>query len=106
VEKDANFCDPDDVQMFFMDSSNRMPLRKRIAHAEKHRETGGIVLIGITAAMIIAIGVGIFVVLFAATAMTRRSVELDRGLEEQPIEQWITSTPSLRANSSTQLRLS
>jgi len=56
-------------------------------------------LIGITAAMIVAIGLGMFVTLLAATAMTRRAVEMDPGLEEQPIEEW-----SLR--SSTQLRLS
>jgi hypothetical protein len=41
-------------------------------------------LIAITATMIIAIGLGAFVVLLAAVAMTRRAVELDPGLEEQP----------------------
>jgi hypothetical protein len=43
-------------------------------------------LIGITAAMIVAIGFGTFVVLLAAAAMTRRTVELDATLEEQPLE--------------------
>jgi hypothetical protein len=57
-------------------------------------------LIAITATMIIAIGLGAFVVLLAAVAITRRAVELDPGLEEQPIEEWPMTAPS------TQLRLS
>ena len=48
-------------------------------------------LIGITAAMIVAIGIGAFVVLLAAAAMTRRIVDLDPALEEQPLEQWSLS---------------
>lgn len=51
-------------------------------------------LIAITATMIIAIGLGAFVVLLAAVAMTRRAVELDPGLEEQPIEEWSMATTS------------
>jgi hypothetical protein len=51
-------------------------------------------LIAITATMIIAIGLGTFVVLLAAVAMTRRAVELDPGLEEQPIEEWSLAAPS------------
>jgi hypothetical protein len=62
-------------------------------------------LIGITAAMIVAIGFGTFVVLLAAAAMTRRTVELDATLEEQPLEQWALSHQH-GLNSSTQLRLS
>lgn len=57
-------------------------------------------LIAITASVIVAIGFGTFIVLWAAVAMTHRAVEVDPGLEEQPIEEW-----SLRT-SSTQLRLS
>lgn len=49
-------------------------------------------LIAITAAILIAIGSGAFVVLFAATAMTRRTVDMDPLLEEQPIENWELST--------------
>lgn len=45
-------------------------------------------LIAITAAILIGIGFGAFIVLFAASAMTRRTVDLDRSLEEQPIENW------------------
>ncbi len=45
-------------------------------------------LIAITSAILIGIGVGAFVLLFAASAMTRRSVDLDSSLEEQPIENW------------------
>lgn len=45
-------------------------------------------LIAITAAILIGIGVGAFVLLFAASAMTRRAVDLDSSLEEQPIENW------------------
>ncbi len=45
-------------------------------------------LIAITAAILIAIGFGAFVVLFAASAMTQRTVEIDPALEEQPIENW------------------
>lgn len=63
-------------------------------------------LIGITAAVIIAFGFGTFVVLFAATAMTRRVVEFDPGLEEQPLEQWAMSGVNAGMNSSTQLHLS
>lgn len=57
-------------------------------------------LIAITATMIIAISFGAFIVLWAATAMTRGAIEVDSGLEEQPIEEW-----SLRATPP-QLRLS
>ncbi len=63
-------------------------------------------LIGITAAVIIAIGIGMSVVLLAAAAMTRRSIELDPGLEEQPIEQWVDSTSRFRSGAKAQLRLS
>ena len=63
-------------------------------------------VIGITAAILIAMSIGVAVVLLAATAMVRRSVELDPALEEQPIEQWTTSSAQMRVNSSTQLRLS
>lgn len=45
-------------------------------------------LIAITAAILIGIGFGAFIVLLAASAMTRRTVDLDRSLEEQPIENW------------------
>ncbi len=63
-------------------------------------------IIGITAAILISISIGITVVLLAAAAMTRRSVELDPGLEEQPIEHWLPSGAQLGMNSSTQLHLS
>lgn len=63
-------------------------------------------VIGITAAILIAISIGISVVLLAAAAMTRRSIELDPELEEQPIEQWTPSGSRMKMNSSTQLRLS
>ncbi|GIK75296.1 MAG: hypothetical protein BroJett021_42840 [Chloroflexota bacterium] len=63
-------------------------------------------VIGITAAILISISIGVTVVLLAAAAMTRRSVELDPGLEEQPVEQWLSSGAQLSMNSSTQLRLS
>jgi len=66
----------------------------------------GIMVIGVTAAILIAISVGISVVLLAAAAMTRRAVELDPGLEEQPIEQWRPSRSGMKMRSSTQLRLS
>lgn len=56
-------------------------------------------LIAITATMIIAIGLGAFVVLLAAVAITRRAVELDPGLKGL-IEKWPMTAPS------TQLRLS
>jgi hypothetical protein len=56
--------------------------------------------------MMIAVCAGVFVVLLAATAMTRRSEELDPALEEQPIEQWTATTSGIGAGSSTQLRLS
>ncbi len=45
-------------------------------------------LIAITAAILISVGIGAFVLLLAATAMTRRAMELDSSLEEQPIENW------------------
>ncbi|HHY54423.1 MAG TPA: hypothetical protein GYA08_03195 [Chloroflexi bacterium] len=57
-------------------------------------------LIAITATMIVAISFGAFIVLWAAVAMTRRAVEVDAGLEEQPLEEWTLGMPS------TQLRLS
>jgi len=63
-------------------------------------------LIGITAAIIIAIGIGMFAVLLAATAMTRRSIDLDAGLEEQPIEQWTVTGKNAGLSSPTHLRLS
>ncbi|HRW46228.1 MAG: hypothetical protein M9936_01870 [Caldilinea sp.] len=44
--------------------------------------------IAITAAILISIGFGAFIVLFAASAITRQTVELDRSLEEQPMENW------------------
>lgn len=44
--------------------------------------------IAITAAILISIGFGVFIVLYAASAITRQTVELDRSLEEQPIENW------------------
>lgn len=51
-------------------------------------------LIAITATIIVAISFGAFIVLWAATAMTRRSIEVDSGLEEQPIEEWaLRATP-------------
>lgn len=55
-------------------------------------------LIAITATMIIAVSFGAFIVLWAAAAMTRRSIELDPGLEEQPIEEWTprAAQPQLR----------
>jgi hypothetical protein len=57
-------------------------------------------LIAITATMIIAISFGAFIVLWSAAAMTRGAVEMDPGLEEQPIEEWpLRATPP-------QLRLS
>lgn len=49
-------------------------------------------LIAITAAVLIAIGSGAFVILFAATAMTHRTVDRDPSLEEQPIENWGLAT--------------
>lgn len=57
-------------------------------------------LIAITATMIVAISFGTFIVLWAAVAMTRRAVEVDASLEEQPLEEWTLGIPS------TQLRLS
>lgn len=63
-------------------------------------------MIGITAAIVIALSAAISVVLIAAAAMTRRAVEMDPGLEEQPIEQWTSSSSHIRVNSPTQLRLS
>lgn len=55
-------------------------------------------LIAITATIIIAISFGAFIVLWAATAMARRSIETDPGLEEQPIEEWSlrTAPPQFR----------
>ena len=44
--------------------------------------------IAITAAILISIGFGAFIVLYAASAITRQTVDLDRSLEEQPIENW------------------
>lgn len=63
-------------------------------------------LIGITAAMIVALGFGAFVVLFAASAMARRSVDSDPGLEEQPLESWSIVHRDGGLNTSTRLRLS
>ncbi len=63
-------------------------------------------LIGITAAIVIAVAFGAFIVVFAAAAMARRSVELDCGLEERPIEQWSMSGTASGLNAPTQLRLS
>ncbi|MBE2239255.1 MAG: hypothetical protein IAE81_15810 [Caldilineaceae bacterium] len=63
-------------------------------------------LIGITAAIIIAISIGVFAVLMAATAMTRRSIDLDASLEEQPLEQWTVTGKNAGLSSSTQFRLS
>jgi len=45
-------------------------------------------LIATTAAILISVGIGAFVLLLAATAMARRAIDLDGGLEEQPIENW------------------
>ncbi len=63
-------------------------------------------VIGITAAILIAMSIGVAVVLLAAAAMVRRSVALEPGLEEQPIEQWTSSGSHMKMSSSTQLRLS
>jgi ABC-type nickel/cobalt efflux system permease component RcnA len=63
-------------------------------------------LIGITATVIIALGIGISVVLLAAAALTRRSVELDPALEEVPIEQWANSKSGFQSGTQTQLHLS
>lgn len=64
-------------------------------------------LIGITAAILIAISAGAFVILLAAAAMTKRAVELDPALEEQPLDHWSpSSTTSFSAQTTTQLRAS
>jgi len=63
-------------------------------------------LIGITAAILIAISAGAFVILLAAAAMTRRSVELDPALEEQPLDNWAPSASTFSAQTPTQLRTS
>jgi len=63
-------------------------------------------LIGITAAILIAISAGAFVILLAAVAMTRRSVELDPALEEQPLDNWAPSTSPFSAQTTSQLRAS
>lgn len=44
--------------------------------------------IAITAAILISIGFGAFIVLYAASAITRQTANIDRSLEEQPIETW------------------
>lgn len=63
-------------------------------------------LIGITAAILIAMSAGAFVILLAATAMTRRTVEMDPALEEQPLDHRAPSTGafSAHARTTTQLR--
>jgi hypothetical protein len=61
-------------------------------------------LIGITAAILIAISAGAFVILLAAAAMTRRTVEMDPALEEQPLDHWAPSASAFSAQTTTQLR--
>ncbi|MCS6825783.1 MAG: hypothetical protein NZ553_04130 [Caldilinea sp.] len=60
-------------------------------------------LIGITAAIIVAISAGAFVILLAAAAMTRRSIEMDPALEEQPMDRWAPTTGAFNAQTSTSL---
>ncbi|GIV69588.1 hypothetical protein [Caldilinea sp.] len=61
-------------------------------------------LIGITAAILIAISAGAFVILLAAAAMTRRTVEMEPALEEQPLDRWASSAGAFSAQTTTQLR--
>ncbi|WP_298981994.1 hypothetical protein [Caldilinea sp.] len=61
-------------------------------------------LIGITAAILIAISAGAFVILLAAAAMTRRTVEMEPALEEQPLDRWAPSAGAFSAQTTTQLR--
>lgn len=63
-------------------------------------------LVGITAAILVAISAGAFVILLAAAAMTKRAVELDPALEEQPLDHWSPSSTSFSAQTTTQLRTS
>ena len=45
-------------------------------------------LIVITIALLWAIGSGAFVMIFAATALTKRTLAMDPSFEEQPVKYW------------------
>ena len=45
-------------------------------------------LIVITTTLLLALGVGAFVMLLAATALTRRTLAMDPSFDEQPLKHW------------------
>ena len=51
-------------------------------------------LIVITIALLWAIGSGAFVMLFAATALTKRTLAIDPSFEEQPVKYWRLNAPA------------
>ncbi|MCB9118662.1 MAG: hypothetical protein M9936_00800 [Caldilinea sp.] len=45
-------------------------------------------LIVITTTLLLALGSGAFVMLFAATALTKRTLAMDPSFDEQPLKHW------------------
>lgn len=51
-------------------------------------------LIVITITLLWTIGSGAFVMLFAATALTQRTLAIDSSFEEQPVKYWRLDAPA------------